>query len=213
VPQLLDSKKNGGILHRTGVVERILPAEGPDAQPVWCFVVVRVVNELQRVFMSDMAGMGNLAGGLNPGAGGMTKAQLLGDGNRAPAQAGIFYTPYHYVAIQAPISIAQAVIYNRPTIAPIGRKRFADVMALTKKNLKTGDIIDEIGGECVAGRVEKARIVRDGGYLPFGLAWGARALRNINAGEYLRWDDVALGDDQALIVQLRRLQDTLFEVA
>ena len=213
VPQLLDAKKNGGILHQTGVVERILPAEGPDAQPVWCFVVVRVVNELQRVFMSDMAGMGNLAGSLNPGTGGMTKAQLLDDGSGGPAQAGIFYTPYHYVAIQAPISIAQAVIYNRPTIAPIGRKRFADVMALTKEDLKTGDIIDEIGGECVAGRVDKARVVRDGGYLPFGLAWGARVLRNINAGEYLRWDDVALRDDRALIVQLRRLQDTLFEVA
>ena len=163
VPQLLNSKKNGGTLHQTGVVERILPAEGPDAQPVWCFVVVRVVNELQRVFMIDMAGMGNLAGSLNPGTGGITKTQLLDDGSRGPAQAGIFYTPYHYVAIQAPISIAQAVIYNRPTIAPIGRRRFADVMALAKKDLRTGDIIDEIGGECVAGRVDKARVVRQGG--------------------------------------------------
>lgn len=55
VPQLLDAKKNGGILHQTGVAERMLPAAGPDAQPVWCFVVVRAVNELQRVYMSDMA--------------------------------------------------------------------------------------------------------------------------------------------------------------
>jgi predicted homoserine dehydrogenase-like protein len=86
-------------------------------------------------------------------------------------------------------------------------------MALTKKNLKTGDIINEIGGECIAGRVDKARVVWDGGYLPFGLACGARVLRNINAGEYLRWDDVALRDDRALIVQLRRSQDTLFDVA
>jgi len=31
--------------------------------------------------------------------------------------------------------------------------------------------------------------------------------------ERMRWDDVALRDDRALIVQLRRLQDTLFEVA
>jgi predicted homoserine dehydrogenase-like protein len=132
VPQLLDAKKNGGILHQTGVVERIVPAEGPDAQPVWCFVVVRVVNELQRVYMSDMAGMGNLAGSLNPGTGGMTKTQLLDDRSGRHMRAGIFYTPYHYVSIQAPISIAQAAIYNRPTIAPIGRTRFADVGAASR---------------------------------------------------------------------------------
>jgi predicted homoserine dehydrogenase-like protein len=213
VPQLLDSKKNGGILQQTGVVERILPAEGPDAQPVWCFVVVRVVNELQRVYMSDMAGMGNLAGSLNPGTGGMTKTQLLDDGSGRLDRAGIFYTPYHYVSIQAPISIAHAVIYNRPTIAPIGPKRFADVMALTKKDLRTGDIIDEIGGECIAGRIEKARVVREGGYIPFALACGGKVLRDINQGEYLRWEDLALRDDRALIVELRRLQDTLFDVA
>jgi predicted homoserine dehydrogenase-like protein len=58
VPQLLDVRENGGILSRSGVVERIVPSEGASAQPVWCFVVVRSKNEVQRVFMTTMSGLG-----------------------------------------------------------------------------------------------------------------------------------------------------------
>lgn len=203
VPRLLDVEANGGILSRTGVVERILPAEGPDAQPVWCFVVVRIVNELQRVYMSDMAGLGNMAPNSPE-----IRARLLSDGN---STAGIFYTPYHYVSIQAPISIAYAVLHGRPSIAPKLDRRYADVMALIKKDLKAGEVIDEIGGECTAGRVDKASVVRDGGFLPFALARGAVLKRDISAGEYLRYDDVELPNQNALLVQLRRMQDSMFE--
>lgn len=203
VPALLDTEENGGILSRSGVVERILPSEGPDAQPVWCFVVVRIVNQLQRVFMKDMAGLGNTAGG---DAGESSRKVIEADGE----SAGLFYAPYHYVAIQAPISVAQAVIHGRATIAPRTDRRFADVMALAKRDLAEGEIIDEIGGECVAGRIEKASVVKEGGFLPFALARGSRLLRDVAAGEYLRYEDVELQDEEAMLVQLRRLQDSLF---
>ncbi|MGO1538916.1 MAG: SAF domain-containing protein [Leucobacter sp.] len=201
VPELLVPEEEGGVLGRSGVVERIMPAEGPDAQPVWCFVVVRVINQLQRVFMHDMAGLGNTAGG---GDGSESSKKLLeGTG----ATAGLFYAPYHYVAVQAPISVAQAVINGRATIAPRTDRRFADVMALAKRDLKAGEVIDEIGGECTAGRIDKASVVSAGGYLPFALARGSRLLRDVAAGEYLKYEDVELHDEDALLVQLRRLQD------
>lgn len=201
VPRLLDSTDRGGILSRTGVVERIVPGEGPDAQPVWCFVVVRIVNELQRVFMGDMAGLGNLAAG----------GKLLVDGERATA--GLFYTPYHYVAVQAPISVAQAVINGRATIAPRTDRRFADVVALTKKDLRAGDVLDGIGGECVAGRVEKARVFADQGLLPYALAAGATLTRDLPAGTAVGYADVELADPDAMLVKLRRLQDGLIPPA
>jgi predicted homoserine dehydrogenase-like protein len=202
VPRLLDSVDNGGILSRTGVVERIVPAEGPDTQPVWCFVVVRIVNELQRVFMSDMAGLGNTAA--------PTEFSRTVLGQQHQATAGLFYTPYHYVSVQSPISIAQAVINGRATIAPRRDRRFADVMALAKTDLAAGHVVDEIGGVDTAGRVDKASVVKAGGYLPFALARGARLKHDVAAGEYLRYGDVELADDAALIVQLRRLQDRTF---
>lgn len=182
-----------------------MPAEGASAQPVWCFVVVRVKNEMQRVFMTTMSGMG---------------AVLTGNGSHvgaAPAgntmTTGIFYTPYHFCAVQAPISIALAVIDGQATIAPKGERRVADVMALAKKDLAVGEVIDEIGGTCIAGRVDHARIVKEGNYLPFALGRGARLIRPVKEGDYVTYDDVDLGGVPPLLLQLRRLQDTLFPPA
>jgi predicted homoserine dehydrogenase-like protein len=206
VPQLLDVRENGGILSRSGVVERIVPSEGASAQPVWCFVVVRIKNEMQRVFMTTMSGLGAalVAGGSHIGA----KPQ-----NSNNMTTGVFYTPYHYCSVQAPISIALAVVDGRATIAPKGDKRVADVMALAKKDLSAGEIIDEIGGECVAGRVDLASTVKSGNYLPFALGRGAKLIRPINAGDYVTYNDVDLSGVSPLLLQLRRLQDSLFPPA
>jgi predicted homoserine dehydrogenase-like protein len=213
VPQLLDYERNGGILSRTGVVERIMPSEGEHVQPVWCFVVVRVRNELQRVFMTTMSGLGAVINERNPLSDqiGVQPVPSVSEGTKIAA--GIFYTPYHYVAVQAPISIAFAVLHGQATIAPKGNRRFADVMALAKKDLVEGEIIDEIGGMCIAGRIERASVVKDGNFLPFALGRGARMVRNVQKGEYLTYDDVDLGDNQSLLLQLRRLQDCLFPPA
>jgi predicted homoserine dehydrogenase-like protein len=212
VPRLLDTHENGGILGRTGVVERIMPAEGAHVQPVWCFVVVRIKNELQRVFMNSMSGLGSLVDEKSP-LGGFAGGQPTSATDRK-STVGIFYTPYHYVAIQAPISIAMAVIDRQASIAPLTTgKRYADVMALTKKDLAEGEIIDEIGGLCVAGRVEKARVVKEGNFLPFALARGARTTRAVPKGEYLTYDDVALSSGNERLVALRREQDVLFPPA
>jgi Predicted homoserine dehydrogenase len=38
-------------------------------------------------------------------------------------------------------------------------------------------------------------------------------VRNVRKGEYLTYDDVDLGENQSLLLQLRRLQDSLFPPA
>lgn len=205
VPRLLDLKENGGILSRTGVVEKIMPAEGASAQPVWCFVVVRIKNEMQRVFMTTMSGMGVTLNENGSAVGAAPSDEKM--------TTGIFYTPYHFCAVQAPISIALAVIDGQATIAPMGDRRFADVMSLAKKDLTVGEVIDEIGGVCIAGRVDNAKAVRDGNYLPFALGRGARLVKPVAAGQYVTYDDVDLGGVSPLLLQLRQLQDSLFPPA
>lgn len=205
VPQILDLKENGGILEKAGVVEKIMPAEGASAQPVWCFVVVRIKNEMQRVFMTTMSGLGAV---LNTGGAAQSPVQVNGP---APT-TGIFYTPYHYCSVQAPISIALAVIDGQATIAPKLEGRYADVMSLAKKDLAAGEVIDEIGGVCIAGRVDRASVVRDGNYLPFALGRGAKLVRPVKEGAYLTYDDVDLSGVPQLLLQLRRLQDQMFPV-
>jgi predicted homoserine dehydrogenase-like protein len=47
--------------------------------------------------------------------------------------------------------------------------------------------------------------------LPGGLAPGAGVSQPVPAGQIITWDDVHL-DESSLVVQLRRQQNTLFEV-
>jgi len=184
VPELLRKKEDGGILDNTGIVERIDKPEGvPVISTVWVFVVVRAQNDYQKVQMAWEPTEGS---------------------NR------IFYTPYHYIGVQAPISVAYAAIHNQPSIAPKGKSRAADVITIAKKDLEKGDVIDEIGGFCVAGRIEKARIVRKEKLLPYALAKGAKLNRSVEKGKYLTYSDVQLENDQSLTMQLRRLQESLF---
>jgi predicted homoserine dehydrogenase-like protein len=189
VPQQLDLKENGGVLSRTGVVERIMPPEGPIIQPIWCFVVVRAKTDFQKAFMGRGRGK-----------------KRLSTSNR------LFYTPYHYTSIQAPLSIAYAFLYHQATICPKGDKRVADVIAIAKKDLAKGEIIDEIGGLCAAGRVERASIVKEKNFVPFALVSGGRLKKDIEKGQPLTYEDVELQDKEALIVQFRRLQENLFGV-
>jgi len=191
VPELLQLKKNGGILNNLGVVEKIKP---PGDSPVplghnfiWVFVVVRATTPLEKGMLS---------------LGGHVKA---GVDNR------IFYSCYHRVSMQAPITVAAVAIDHRATVTPMaGNKRAADVITMAKKDLKVGEVIDEIGAFCTTGRIEVASIARKENLLPFTLAAGAKVKRAISKEGFLTYDDVELQDDQALIVQLRNLQSKLF---
>jgi predicted homoserine dehydrogenase-like protein len=102
------------------------------------------------------------------------------------------------------------MIDHRAVIAPKGDKRAADVITMAKKDLEVGEIIDQIGGLCTAGRIEVASISRNQNLLPFALAAGAKVKTVIPKGGFLTYADVEFQDNQALMLQLRKLQDKLF---
>ncbi len=188
VPRLMQLKKDGGILDHIGVVERIKP---PGDAPVgigpnfiWQFVVVGPTTPYQKRAMN--------------------RGMKEGVNNR------VFYSCYHLISVQAPITIAEAMIDHRAVIAPQGNKRAADVITMAKKDLEVGEIIDEIGGFCTTGRIEVASISRKEKSLPFALAAGAKVKRPVPKGGFLTYDDVEFQGDPSLIFQLRKLQDQLF---
>lgn len=121
----------------------------------------------------------------------------------------VLHTTHHYVSMQAPNTIAEAVINHQPTVAPLNR-RCADVITLAKKDLNVGDTIDEIGGFSTCGRVEVASVTRAERLLPFALARGAKVKKAVCRGSYLTYDDVEVNESE-MIVHLRRLQDMLFK--
>ena len=119
------------------------------------------------------------------------------------------YRPYHLTSIETPISIIRAVVLRDSTIAPIGEP-IAEVITIAKRDIKKGESIYGIGGDCVFGALEDVKIQKKENLLPIGLITGeVIALKDIKKGKALTYDDVSL-DKNSTIVKLRQVQDRYF---
>ncbi len=123
-----------------------------------------------------------------------------------PGPDYLFLRPYHLCHLETPLSVAEAVLYREPTIAPRGGP-VAEVVALAKRDLKAGEVLDGIGGFSVYGQVDTVERAKD--YLPVGLSENARLTRAVAAGDPVPLSAVEFppGD---YVVNLRHLQETLF---
>ena len=65
-------------------------------------------------------------------------------------------------------------------------------MTVAKRDLKTGEILDGIGGYTCYGLLENHQTFRAGNFLPMGLAEGCAVTRNIKKDEPLTYGDVTL---------------------
>ncbi|CDO05654.1 oxidoreductase [Mycolicibacterium cosmeticum] len=116
------------------------------------------------------------------------------------------YRPYHLASIEAPLTIAEAVLDRKASLAPSHWN--AEVVAGAKRDLKAGDTIDGIGGTTVYGVIESAQATKDQGLVPLGLLEGATMLRDVPADAVITADDVELRPGTT-IAALRQLQDKL----
>lgn len=117
-----------------------------------------------------------------------------------------FYRPYHLASIEAPLSVAAAVLDHQVDLAPTGWT--ADVVATAKRPLRAGEDLDNIGGTTVYGLAENASVVQRERLLPLGLVAGARVVRNVAIDTPLSYDDVEL-DTDSVIVSMRAMQERL----
>ena len=118
------------------------------------------------------------------------------------------YRPYHLTSLETPISIAKAVLRDETTLAT-DRPPSAETVTVAKKELRSGERIDGIGGFGVYGVIEKAEVARRENLAPLGLAAGSRLINDVKAGAFLTYDDLEL-DESNTIVSLRREQDALW---
>lgn len=118
-----------------------------------------------------------------------------------------FFRPYHLWFLEAPISIARAVLDRFITLdsqdVPV-----ADIMTIAKKDMRPGDIIDDFGGYCCRGVIIDRILARSKNALPMGLSPGATIVRAVNTGETVTWDHVSL-DENSTVIKLRREQDKI----
>jgi len=116
--------------------------------------------------------------------------------------------PYHLCGAETPTSIVQAVLFGKGTGSPLPTP-VADVVAVAKRALPAGTLLDGIGREAVCGVAYPYAVSHAHGMLPVGMAQEVRLARPVAEGGVLTWADLAEHGTDALW-QLRRTQDRLF---
>ncbi len=181
-------QEEGGILSQQGVVElaNSVAADGksllPNALKMGVFCVIRTDHP----FIQEDLATYHVAPG--------------GNGNNY-----VLWRPYHLVAVEAPISIMNAVFYGTATGAPLPTPT-AECVTVAKRHVEEGERLDGGGGYTVLGHCEKATVAREQGLLPLGLSQGARLKVDVAAGDPITFDMVELPTD-SFIWKLRQMQD------
>jgi len=117
------------------------------------------------------------------------------------------YKRWHLIGLELGISVASVGTRNEPTGAATGFR--ADVVAVAKRDLKAGEILDGEGGYTVVGKLMPAADSLNLGGLPLGLALAVKLRNPVAAGRPLCWTDVVV-DDSLLAVKVRREMEQKF---
>jgi predicted homoserine dehydrogenase-like protein len=121
----------------------------------------------------------------------------------------VLYRPYHLTSLETPLTVAKACIDHIPSIVPRAGL-IAETGTIAKRDLKSGEKLDGIGGFTIRGTFISAKEAKEKNVLPMGLVnKNTQMLRDIKKGELITYADVKL-DENTLMVQLRKLQDALF---
>jgi predicted homoserine dehydrogenase-like protein len=188
LPHVLRGKDAGGVLRQDGMVEVVSCLER-DGRPVFrdlrwgVYVVLKAPNEYARICFREY--------GLKTDASGWYAAM---------------YKPYHLIGLELGISVLSAALRREPT----GQTRgfTGDVVAVAKRALAGGESLDGEGGYTVWGKLVPAACSLAEGAVPIGLAHGVKLVRDVPAGELVRWSDVAAMDSEA--VRVRRDMERRF---
>src|SRR3954470_11369187 len=115
------------------------------------------------------------------------------------------YKRWHLIGLEVGISVASVGLRGEATGCATGWR--ADAVAVAKKELNAGEMLDGEGGYTFVGRLMPAADSLAQGALPLGLAHGWKVLRPVAAGQALRWSDVQV-DSNSTAVRIRREMET-----
>lgn len=106
-----------------------------------------------------------------------------------------FYRPFHLGPLETVQTVARAALLHDAAIAPIGAP-VTDVVAMAKRDLRAGEVLDGIGGFMAYGMIENAATARAEDLLPMGLTDGATLVRDVPIDQPLAFVDVRLPTDR-----------------
>lgn len=120
----------------------------------------------------------------------------------------MFYRPFHVTNVEAPLSVARAVLFGDAAIAPAGGP-VCEVATIAKRDMEAGEELDGIGGYNCYGLIDNLENARRDDVLPIGLAAGARLTRAVAEDQPIRNADVTVPEGR-LIDDLRAQQAAHF---
>lgn len=118
----------------------------------------------------------------------------------------LHYRPYHLCDLETPQSIAEAVLLNEVTVA--AETMHSEVVAVAKRNVKTGTKLQGIGSADIYGRIYTYAEARRLKATPLGIAAGGTVKNDVAKGQILS-DVNFTPDDSTFIYELRRRQDQM----
>ncbi|WP_316193867.1 MULTISPECIES: NAD(P)H-dependent oxidoreductase [unclassified Bradyrhizobium] len=190
LPHVLRPRDRGGVLERSGMVEVVSSLER-DGRPVFRDLRwgVYVVLEAPSDYAADCF-------------------RQYGLKTDASGRYAAMYKPYHLIGLELNVSVLSAALRREPTGQPLGFR--GDVVAVAKKDLRAGEMLDGEGGYTVWGKVIPARKSLQLGALPIGLAHRVKLTDDVAHGSVVRWSDVDVDDMDKDIVATRKEMERTF---
>jgi len=180
---LFTSKAKGGLLENEGVVDlaNAVSLDGQTLVPnhieigVWV-----VVTSEQGLIREDLS--------------------FYGLPTDPSGERALLYRPFHLCGVETPVTIAQAALLKTPTGTPQNQPT-SEVVAVAKRSLSPGDVLDGSGGKNVGGIIERRSIVARDKLLPLGFAYGAAVNQQVRSGEVI--PSAAVPRQTGTLVKLR----------
>ena len=108
----------------------------------------------------------------------------------ATGRYAAMYKPYHLIGLELSISVLNVALRGEPTGSC--RAWRGDAVAVAKRALQAGEMLDGEGGYTVYAKLIPAARSRSLARLPIGLAHRVKLVRDVAAGEFVTAADVAL---------------------
>ena len=168
--QVLRPRSDGGLLEKAGTVEVVSSLER-DGRPVFrdlrwgVYAVLKAPNDYTAACFRQYGVPTDKSG-----------------------RYAAMYKPFHLIGLELSISILSAALRGEPTGAT--REWRGDVVALAKRALKAGEILDGEGGFTVWGKLVPARRSLELGAVPIGLAHGIKLRRDVAEGAMVTAADI-----------------------
>lgn len=187
LPTVLRPASDGGLLARKGTVEVVSSLER-DGRPVFRDLRwgVYAVFEAPTDYVRDCF-------------------RQYGLGTDASGRYAATYKPYHLIGLELGTSVASIATRGEPTGAT--RDWRGDVIAVAKRDLAAGEVLDGEGGFTVFGRLVSAERSLGLGAVPIGLAHALPLRRAVPADRPVLWTDVTVDPAEPALAFRREMED------